>query len=124
MSNIYLFRSGLIESKLRQIVAKLEVMEIITLVHPYIKSIDKVHYVTKEEKENAIRGVYPAERTFDLEEGSMETNFLEKIKEKNEISEEKLNELEPVYTTTFYIGLSIQQKSSNIIYIYIFIHIE
>ncbi|CAO3649806.1 unnamed protein product [Cunninghamella blakesleeana] len=105
--------SGLIESKLRQIVAKLEVMEIITLVHPYIKSIDKVHYVTKEEKENTIRGIYPTERTFDLEEGSMETNFLEKIKENSEITEEKLNELEAVYTTTFYIGLSIQQKSST-----------
>ncbi|CAO3653534.1 unnamed protein product [Cunninghamella echinulata] len=105
--------SGLIESKLRQIVAKLEVMEIIILVHPYIKGIDKVHYVTKEERENAVRGIYPVERTFDLEEGSMETNFLEKIKESNDMSEEKISELEPLYTTTFYIGLSIQQKSNT-----------
>ncbi|KAI8334676.1 Poly(A) polymerase central domain-containing protein [Chlamydoabsidia padenii] len=105
--------SGLVESRLRQIVSKLEVMELILLAHPYIKGMDKVHYITAEEKADATRGVYPLDRTFTLEEGGLETDYLEKVKENGIWPEDKMDDLTPLYTTTFYIGLSIQRKSKD-----------
>ncbi|ORZ24389.1 Poly(A) polymerase central domain-domain-containing protein [Absidia repens] len=105
--------TGLVKSKLRQIISKLEVMELIILAHPYINGMDKVHYITAEEKDNATRGIYPLDRTFDLEEGSMETDFLEKIKESGVWPDDKIAEISPFYSTTFYIGLSVQRKSKE-----------
>jgi poly(A) polymerase Pap1 len=113
VTHISTIRSGLVESKLRQIVAKLEVMELILLAHPYIKGMDKVHYITADEKGDATRGIYPLDRTFQLEEGSMETDYFKKIKETGVWPDDKMDDLSPLYTTTFYIGLSIQRKSSK-----------
>ncbi|KAI8069521.1 Poly(A) polymerase central domain-containing protein [Gongronella butleri] len=105
-SEIQLKWHGLVESRLRQIVARLEMMEPIAWAHPYIKGIDKVHYVTAEEKTQAMRGKYPLDRTFDLDEGSMEKDFTQTIKDSNAWPEDKIDELAPLYSTSFYIGLA------------------
>ena len=42
--------SGLVESKIRQLVMRLEVLDSITIAHPFVKSIDSVHYCVDEEE--------------------------------------------------------------------------
>ncbi|KAG0173666.1 polynucleotide adenylyltransferase [Apophysomyces sp. BC1034] len=106
--------SGLVESRLRQLVLKLELVDMLVLAHPYIKGIEKVHYcLTDEERWNAAHGDYTSERSFTLTEGNMEANHLEQIKEKVTLSEEDEKNIRPVYTTTFYIGLCVEPKSDG-----------
>ncbi|KAI7892711.1 Poly(A) polymerase central domain-containing protein [Mucor mucedo] len=103
--------SGLVEAKLRQLVLKLELLELIKLAHPYIKGIDKIHYcLTSEEVINASKGVYSQERSFTVEEGSLETNHMDLLKEKGLVTEENEKDVVRVFSTTFYIGLETLPK--------------
>ncbi|ORX53655.1 Poly(A) polymerase [Hesseltinella vesiculosa] len=104
---------GLVESKLRTIVSRLEMMEPVAWAHPFIKGIDKVHYVTQAERAACMKGKYPADRTFDIDEGSMDKDYFEDIKEKGLWPEDKLEELSPLYSATFYIGLAPNKAVTN-----------
>lgn len=79
---------GLVESKLRQLVLKLEILDDLTLVHPYIKEFGKVCKCSSiEESHLAARGVFPEEEA----EG-------DKV-------------FRTVHCTVFYLGLAINIKS-------------
>ncbi|KAL0078763.1 Poly(A) polymerase central domain-containing protein [Phycomyces blakesleeanus] len=105
--------SGLVESRLRQFVLKLELVEMLGLVHPYNKGINKVHYcLSEKERRDATHGLYPEDRTITMKEGGVEFNhgmMLEQIG----LTEEDKKMVQPVYTTTFYIGLSVEPKTDG-----------
>lgn len=109
-SEAQLMWSGLVEAKLRQLVLKLEVVDMIELAHPYVKGFDKVHYcLTEKEVEDAMKGVLLKDRSISVEEGSLETDHTELLKEKKVITEDDVKNIKKVYTTTFYIGLEISK---------------
>ncbi|KAI7869353.1 Poly(A) polymerase central domain-containing protein [Spinellus fusiger] len=106
--------SGLVESRFRQLVLKLELVDMLILAHPYVKGIDKVHYCLNEkEKQDASRGVYSNERSFSLSEGGMEKNHLELIKENTGLTAEEESTMSTIYSTTFYIGLYVEPKTGT-----------
>lgn len=101
--------SGTVESKLRQLVLKLEVAEHLEIAHPFIKGtllvdftgFDRVtHCANETEKNDAAHGTFPVKEP--LPE-PMETPQQEKEVAPSEI----------IYTTTFYIGLAIKPKDPN-----------
>lgn len=87
--------SGLVESKLRLLVQKLEILDSIDLAHPYVKTFEKVHICSNEEEAMKVAdGVIIPEKCVD-------TN---RPLEPGEIK---------VYTTCLYIGLAINMESGN-----------
>ncbi|GAB5592210.1 polynucleotide adenylyltransferase [Umbelopsis nana] len=108
--------SGMVESRLRQLVLKLELVDMLVLAHPYVKPIDRVHYCkTDQEALDAAYGVFNPATTFALTEGNMDVNHMELLKENGESTEgdDEQTELRKVYTTTFFIGLFIEPKTAG-----------
>ncbi|GAA5894366.1 hypothetical protein JCM5296_005149 [Sporobolomyces johnsonii] len=88
--------SGTVESRIRQLVMKLEYVDSLVLAHPYVKSFDRTNYCLDEAEQRAVSigEVPPAvdKRTeADLVPGQGGT----------------------VWTTTFYIGLQIERKPAG-----------
>ncbi|KAI8906641.1 Poly(A) polymerase central domain-containing protein [Powellomyces hirtus] len=82
--------SGMVESRLRQLVKQLELVDHLDLAHPYIKGFDKVcRCINEEERSRAAHGQFPLPR----EEPPADTPGTSNL-----------------YTSTFYIGLSIKAK--------------
>ncbi|KAI8967549.1 Poly(A) polymerase central domain-containing protein [Mycotypha africana] len=110
-SESQLMWSGLVEAKLRQLVLKLELVDMITLAHPYVKGIDKIHYcLTAEEVDAVNKGGFLPDRSFTVEEGSLETNHMDLLKANGVVKEENENDVTRVFTTTFYIGFVTAPK--------------
>ncbi|KAI8081825.1 Poly(A) polymerase central domain-containing protein [Gilbertella persicaria] len=106
--------SGLVEAKLRQLVLKLEMVEMIALAHPYVKGIDKIHYcLTPQEAENVTKGVLLPGRSFTVEEGSLETDHTELLKQNGLVTEENQKDLKRLFTTTFYIGFETDTQAAG-----------
>jgi poly(A) polymerase len=99
--------SGLVESRLRQLVSKLELVDLLQLAHPYIKGIDKVHYCFPgPESWNAAHGdFYSQERTFLVNNNMTKEDH---FKSMHYLSAEEKASLKTIYTTTFYIGLKVE----------------
>lgn len=92
--------SGLVESRLRQLVMKLELVENLVLAHPFIDGFSRVTVcMNDEEGLNAAHGRFPS-RDKELSE-----------EEKKVLIEN--NEGRPVYTTIFYIGLQIEPRAAG-----------
>ncbi|KAI9481721.1 MAG: Poly(A) polymerase central domain-containing protein [Benjaminiella poitrasii] len=109
--------SGLVEAKLRQLVLKMELVDMITLAHPYIKAIDKIHYcLTAEEAEKVIKGGTLDNRSFTVEEGSLETDHTSILKENGLVTDE--SDIKRLFTTTFYIGFEVagEGKKLNLVW--------
>ena len=87
-------RAGTVESRLRQLVMKLEFGESLTLAHPFIKGFDQVSYCLNEEE---IRSVASGQ-------------ISEAIARRTADDIIKVEGAKAVYTTTFYIGLLIEAK--------------
>lgn len=103
--------SGLVEAKLRQLVLKLEVVEMIDLAHPYVKGIDKVHYcLTPEEAVTVTKGGDLPGRSIRVEEGSLEMDHTELLKQQGLVTEENEKDIKRIFSTTFYIGFVIAPK--------------
>ncbi|BGP44856.1 polynucleotide adenylyltransferase [Rhodotorula kratochvilovae] len=90
------YRSGTVESRIRQLVMKLEYVDSLLLAHPFVKSFDRTNHCLDEGEQRAVSiGEVPAaveRRTEkDLPPGQGAT----------------------VYTTTFYIGLQIERKPAG-----------
>lgn len=86
--------SGTVESRIRQLVMKLEYVESLSLAHPFIKGFDQVYYCLTAEEVRAVA----------------QGDILDAVtKRKKEDIEGKENAT-VVYTTTFYIGLAIEPK--------------
>jgi poly(A) polymerase len=99
--------SGLVESKLRQLVSKLELVDLLQIAHPYIKGIDKVNYC------------FPGQESWDVAHGdfyNQDRSFLvnnnmtkeDHFKSMHYLSAEEKASLQTIYTTTFYIGLKVE----------------
>ncbi|KAI7899221.1 Poly(A) polymerase central domain-containing protein [Cokeromyces recurvatus] len=103
--------SGLVEAKLRQLVLKMELVDMITLAHPYVKGVDKIHYcLTADEIADVIKGGTIQSRSFTVEEGSLETDHTNLLKEQGIITNENENDVKRLFTTTFYIGFETAPK--------------
>jgi len=86
--------SGTVESRIRQLVMKLEYVESLILAHPFIKGFEQGCHCLSEEE---IRAVAQGEISETI------------AKRKKEDIEGKPGGA-PVYTTTFYVGLAIEPK--------------
>ncbi|GAA6061700.1 hypothetical protein JCM10212_005992 [Sporobolomyces blumeae] len=88
--------SGTVESRIRQLVMKLEYVDTIVLAHPFVKSFDRVNYCLDEEEQRLVCiGEVPAQM-----EGRTEGDVKE-------------GQGGTYWTTTFYIGLQIAQKPAG-----------
>lgn len=88
-------RSGTVESKLRQLVMKLEYVESLAIAHPFIKGIDQETFCLTDEEVRTVA------------EGTKPPSALEWKKE-NYAGEGKM-----LYMTTFYIGLAVEPKQGK-----------
>ncbi|KAI9142151.1 Poly(A) polymerase central domain-containing protein [Paraphysoderma sedebokerense] len=91
--------AGMVESRVRQLVMKLELVENLVLAHPFIKGIDRNYICTVDEENIDIaHGKWPA-----------------RSPSKEEPSEDELkNGAKPIFTTTFYIGLFIEPRDPQV----------
>ncbi|KAF9534602.1 polymerase [Crepidotus variabilis] len=89
--------AGTVESRLRQLVMKLEYVESLILAHPFIKGFDLCSYCLSEDEVRAVA-------QGDISEAVA-------IRKKEDI--EGKEGAGPVYSTTFYIGLAIQPKQAG-----------
>ena len=87
-------RAGTVESRMRQLVMKLEFVESLILAHPFIKGFDQTSYCLNDEEVRACA-------SGDIPEAV--------AKRKKEDIEDKEG-ASTVCTTTFYIGLAIEPK--------------
>ncbi|KAI9268691.1 Poly(A) polymerase pla1 [Sporodiniella umbellata] len=97
--------SGLVESRIRQLVLRLELLELLELAHSFMTGVEKTHYCLSEEEQWCIaHSCYSlVGRSFSTKGGQDKTQ-LEKI----DLTAEQKNSMTPVYTTTFYIGLKFK----------------
>ncbi|RDB20208.1 Poly(A) polymerase pla1 [Hypsizygus marmoreus] len=86
--------SGTVESRIRQLVMKLEYVDSLTLAHPFVKGFDQTSYCLSEEEVHAVA------------QGEISDAILNRKKEDIEGKEGA----SIVYSTTFYIGLAIEPK--------------
>ena len=121
--------SGMVESRLRQLVMKLEVNNDIEIAHPFIKGYDSVvECETEEEKHDAAHGIFAkakkTENNEDAEEKKNEANIKHTEssengttngetngKESDAVNEEETNT--KIYITCLYIGLFIKPKDNT-----------
>jgi poly(A) polymerase len=89
-------RSGTVESRLRQLVMKLEFVESLTLAHPFVKGFEHVHYCLSDEEVRLVA------------EGGMNDAIAKRNAE--EIVGKEKEGARPIHTTTFFIGLAIEAK--------------
>lgn len=87
-------RSGTVESRIRQLIMKLEYVDSLTLAHPFVKGYDQVSYCLSEEEIRAVA------------QGEISDAIAKRKKEDIEGKEGA----GLVYSTTFYIGLAIEPK--------------
>jgi poly(A) polymerase len=87
-------RAGTVESRIRQLVMKLEYVDSLTLAHPFVKGFEQVHYCLTDEE---VRCVAQGEIS----------DAVAKRKKDDVDGKEGVS---PVYSTTFYIGLAIEPK--------------
>ena len=85
------------ESRLRQLVMKLEYVDSLILAHPFIKGFDQVSYCLSEDEVRAVA------------QGEISDAIANRKKEDIEGKEGA----GPVYSSTFYIGLAIEPKPGN-----------
>lgn len=90
-------RAGTVESRIRQLVMKLEYVDSLTLAHPFVKGFDQISYCLDEEEVHAIA------------QGEITEAISGRKKEDIEGKEGAY----PVYTSTFYIGLAIEPKQGK-----------
>ncbi|KAF8897890.1 Poly(A) polymerase central domain-containing protein [Infundibulicybe gibba] len=86
--------AGTVESRIRQLVMKLEFVDSLTLAHPFIKGFDQVSFCLNEEEVRAVA------------QGEVSDAIGKRKKEDIEGKEGA----SPVYSTTFYIGLAIEPR--------------
>ena len=93
-SDLQIKWSGTVESRIRQLVMKLEFVDALILAHPFIKGFDRILYCLTDEEVRACAL------------GDVSEAVNKRKKEDIECKEGASS----VYTTTFYIGLMIEPK--------------
>jgi poly(A) polymerase len=98
LETLRIIRSGTVESRIRQLVMKLEYVDSLTLAHPFVKGFDQVsHCLSEEELRTVAQGEIPS---------AIAKRKKEDIEGKEGAS--------TVYSTTFFIGLSIEPKQREL----------
>lgn len=110
--------SGLVESRLRQLVMRLELVENLEIAHPFIKSFSKVVLCkTEADKRNATHGIYPIETPEIAKEISAnavntgDADMTSGTQNKGE-GDDQVTPFS-IYLTIFYIGLSVKPRDSS-----------
>lgn len=85
------------ESKLRQLVAKLEIIDTLARVHPFIKGFDRTYYALTDEDQATIVVGNPSE--------AIQHRTAPDVKDNPNAT--------PIYTTTYYIGLEISKPGAK-----------
>ncbi|KAF9006726.1 Poly(A) polymerase central domain-containing protein [Cyathus striatus] len=93
-SDLQIKWAGTVESRIRQLVMKLEFVDSLTLAHPFVRGFEQISYCLTEEEVRAVAA------------GEISETIASRKKEDLE-GKEGVN---PVYSTTFYIGLAIEPK--------------
>lgn len=105
--------SGFVESKLRHLVLKLELLDSIELAHPYVKTFDKEHICNSDEEALKVadgQNVAAVTMSTDLEKAALEgAEGGSGGADKDTDRKDKII----VYTTTFYIGLDIKLETKE-----------
>jgi len=91
--------SGTVESRIRQLVMKLEYVDSLTLAHPFVKGFDQTSYCLSEEELRTVA------------QGEIPDAIAKRKKEDIEGKEGA----SPVYSTTFFIGLAIEPKQPGVV---------
>jgi poly(A) polymerase len=82
-----------VESRIQQLVMKLEYVESLTLAHPFVKGFEQISYCYSEEVHTVAQG-----------------DISDSIKCRKKEDLEGKQGASTVYSTTFYIGLTIEPK--------------
>jgi poly(A) polymerase len=111
---------GFVESKIRQLLMRIEMVDGIILAHPFNSSFDKVHYCTTDDEaaqvatgEN-IRHLR-AESTNLQKTAIVAESGMDSVENADGVAEAPKTNI-TVYTSTFYIGLNISLKDGMSIY--------
>jgi poly(A) polymerase len=112
-------RQGAVESKIRQFLMRLEMVDGITLAHPFNSSFDKVHYCTTDDEAAQVATGemikhLRAEST-DLQKTALAAEAGVHVPEDGEDAVLVTKTNITVYTSTFYIGLKISLKDGQIL---------
>lgn len=91
------FRAGTVESKLRQLVMKLEYVDSLILAHPFVKGFDRVTYCLSDEEMRLVA----------------QGDISEAIGKRTKQDIEGKEGASTVYSTSFYIGLQIEAKQRD-----------
>ena len=129
----HLLWSGMVESKLRQLIARLEILECIVLAHPHVKPVERMVACENENevlqvKEDVKNGKFDCyfsklNTTDTLTNGTAISNGNGVVKEKklengkssSPTSDQVEYEYPSIqYTNSFYIGLSIDKKTKKL----------
>lgn len=87
-------RSGTVESRVRQLVMKLEFVESLALAHPFIKGFEQVSYCMNDEEVRSVAQGEISEAVAKRKKGDIDGH----------------EGASAVYSTTFYIGLVVEPK--------------
>ncbi|CEG69409.1 Putative Poly(A) polymerase [Rhizopus microsporus] len=102
--------AGLIESKIRQLVLQLELLEPLELAHSFIHGIEKVHYcLSKEEQWYIAYGHSIDGRSFPMDSTLTRKDYVRKMR----LAIEQERSMTPLYTTTFYVGLKFKSVKDS-----------
>ncbi|TPX67639.1 hypothetical protein CcCBS67573_g07418 [Chytriomyces confervae] len=113
----HLLWSGFVESRLRQLVMKLEMLEFVAIAHPYIKSIQKITPCQSQSEAIAVAEgkTLPANdpATANSTVPTIPVPSAPTSTSNEENADPSAAPPLTVYTTTFYIGLQIAPKDPN-----------
>ncbi|CAJ0768652.1 14124_t:CDS:1, partial [Entrophospora sp. SA101] len=104
--------SGMVESKIRHLISKLETVENLTLAHPFVKGFDKIHHCTTEQEANEfLNGNYNFKPI--SEEGSdpVDTKPTSNGTEDGSKPPNTTTIVRTIYSTFFYIGLEVENPT-------------
>lgn len=93
------YRAAAVESKVRQLVAKLETIDTLARIHPFTKGFDKTYYtINMQEHGEIVLG-----------------NVTPTVANRTEEEAKQLGgeESQTIYTTTYYIGLEIARLTNS-----------
>jgi poly(A) polymerase len=85
-----------VESKIRQLVMKLELVDMIKIAHPYVKGFERVFYCVSAEESNAV----------------MNGILTPDVSARNKEAIDGIDGAAEVWTSFFFIGLNIESPKS------------
>ncbi|KAH7887389.1 poly-A polymerase [Phlebopus sp. FC_14] len=96
-SELHIKWAGTVESRIRQLVMKLEYVDSLILAHPFIKGFEQVSHCISEEEMRAVA----------------QGQITDAVAKRTKADIEGIEEGSTVYSTTFYIGLLVEPKPIN-----------